>query len=270
MYKQLAKTYALDEKTMEKGSLRTLFWLLVASVPLFPLLAIVDEMPIIDAVGLGWLRFDAPGWMVGLLAAIAIASFGALVVLCTNKLTNRLGMPDKYLDEWEIAQKRASMTFALRFSSCVIAAVASLRLLGEADGWIAPVEVSFTTTLYAVLWLMLYAFSFHLVLTVRPMEADPMAKPETYDWQLSPAERDARKTARRAARRPIWIMVGAIASVIVLSDIYGAVHRASLFEAAVETCEGRGTTFSQTRSEVKDWVSVDWSNATCADGSPIR
>lgn len=112
-----------------------------------------------------------------ILAIITIVSAIALLILCLNKLVNRVWVRDKYLDEWEVQLKYRSMAFGFQVVLYVISA--ALFLGAALDYFDKLVLPEFTPevigyALFSLLMLGLYAQIYAQFAMVQPIEEDEM------------------------------------------------------------------------------------------------
>lgn len=159
MLKSIARVFELKETSISKGTLRRILFLMIISLPTWPLV-VLDYYKILPE---NWMGDVAFGLMV--LGAIAMICF-----ICT-RFVNRFYFPDKYLDEWEIKIKHKSMTFAFMCLIWVLAPVVIILSNTHNFGLnLKGMEVAIWTV--GLLLSLLYIQTFHALWQVRPLDAE--------------------------------------------------------------------------------------------------
>lgn len=167
MFKLYSDLFRFKESTLSRSSLRRLWVLLVLSLPFVPLLLLLrlnlaTELPALEAIHSA---VDGP---VGY--SIFAVSFVAWVVLLSTRVMNRFWARDRYLDEWEVQTKRASMTFAFQVMAYLWAALFLVVLIMQNFSPVDGIGVSLLTTSVTALFLSIYAQIFFLLTKLRGID----------------------------------------------------------------------------------------------------
>jgi hypothetical protein len=167
MFKFYSDLFRFKESTLSRASIRRLWILLGLSLPFVPLLLLLrlnlaTELPALEAI------HSAVDGRVGY--SIFVVSFLAWVVLLSTRGMNRFWARDRYLDEWEVQTKRASMTFAFQVISYLWAALFLIVLIIQNFSPNDGVGISLLTISVTALFLSIYAQIFFLLTKLRVMD----------------------------------------------------------------------------------------------------
>lgn len=167
MFKLYSDLFRFKESTLSRASLRRLWMLLILSLPFVPLLLLLRldlaaEFPALEAI------HSAADGRVGY-TTFAV-SFFAWVVLLSTRVMNRFWARDRYLDEWEVQTKRASMTFAFQVISYLWAALFLVVLIMQNFSPNDGIGVSLLTISVTALFLSIYAQIFFLLSKLREID----------------------------------------------------------------------------------------------------
>ena len=178
MLKWYADMFRFNSKTISHAGLRRVRVMYVLSLPFVPLVLLVGAyesglatLPDSGAAGLAT-------WTA--LMALLFVSMIAVVAMCLTKFVNRFWARDRYLDEWELGHKHASMAFGFQFAfyAAAVMFLASFALT-EWIGWTGP-TLTLTNALTLTLGVMLvgfYAQIWYLLQNIRPVDVADGAGP---------------------------------------------------------------------------------------------
>jgi hypothetical protein len=162
MLKFYANTFRFDETTLTRRKLNILKGLTALSLPLWPLYLTGMFGPFDLASDL-WVMFGV------------IISGVALAALMFTRVVNRFWARDKYLDEWEVEMKHASMAFAFQFVCYVLAiAYAGVFAFGVFGGEVTP-YLPVAESMVTVLLLGLYGQIFYVLFKLDAIDRDEPA-----------------------------------------------------------------------------------------------
>ncbi|GLQ19831.1 hypothetical protein [Algimonas porphyrae] len=173
MLKWYADVFRFKPDTLTRRKLMRLRALALLALPVFPLFILlrtnlesdVPAMePLINAL-------DNPaGW------GVMFLSFCALTALCLARVINRFWARDRYLDEWEVEMKHASMAFALQCILYLSLFTLIAGMLLQYWGWVDPIRMSVVTAMFILVSLMFYAQFLYVLLNLQPIhEEDELA-----------------------------------------------------------------------------------------------
>lgn len=167
MMKLYAKTFELTESSISARSIRHLRLVAFGSLPFLPLVILM-------------ILFGMPkGYSAIPFLVLLILSAILLFVVLTSRIVNRVWSPDKYLDEWEIALKRRSMTLAFMVTMYVALFLAIISYVGLEY---LPSEASdnpragLFTIFSVVVGVGLYSQVFSQLSFIEPMDEDELEK----------------------------------------------------------------------------------------------
>jgi len=163
MFKWYAEFFKMTEKQMTRKSLNRLKLITLIAVPAAPLI-------ILDAFG----TFSSMSGEVKF--AMMIVPIIAFLIVSFSKFANRFLVPNRFLDEWEIARKQEAMAFSYQ---CLIYTSMAAMLFCMAYSYVNKAEgiqfgpIGFAETTFIMLGiftLLLYIVHIYLLFTVKPID----------------------------------------------------------------------------------------------------
>jgi len=238
MLKYYAKFTELNNKDVSAPALKRLRIIGLLSLPFVPALGLMElkggiSSPIVEPLqGIA-------------LTIIVLLSAVALLILCTNKLVNRVWVRDKYLDEWETQLKYRSMAFGFQV---VLYTISAILFSGFVLYYFNMVSLEELTpgiigyALFSLLMLGLYSQIYAQFAIVQPVEDDEL--------DTTIPKRTVMKGIFRTTAALLVICVAIPFGISVLSEIHQnrTSEIATLSREALSVCTERGSSVH--------WVSI--------------
>jgi len=238
MLKYYAKLTELNTKDVSAPTLKRLRIIGLLSLPFVPTLGLMELKGGISSS----LIEPLPGIV---LTVIVLLSSIALLILCTNKLVNRVWVRDKYLDEWEAQLKYRSMAFGFQVALYTISAILLVGFVLYQFNLVSLEELTprnIGYALFSLLMLGLYSQIYAQFAIVQPVEDDEL--------DIAIPKRTVMKGIFRTTAALIVICVAIPFGISVLSEIHEdrTSDMATLAREALSVCTERGTSVH--------WVSI--------------